>query len=153
MFCTFECYKLGKTAGSRPVKFVNVVLNNVMVLNVWNDSFGYVYEMKMCIVSKFGVLAKRVKRRACDPFARKCRFEQSYNYESYFWSKYDFCNIMLVSVCWSFDSFTENGLKWFLVKKCSHVLSSASHTVGIDRMRRWSPFGVFNVSHLVPVLR
>ena len=34
VFCTFECYKLGKTAGSRPVKFVNVVLNNVMVLNV-----------------------------------------------------------------------------------------------------------------------
>ncbi len=34
MFCTFECYKLSKTAGSRPVKFVNVVLNNVMVLNV-----------------------------------------------------------------------------------------------------------------------
>jgi hypothetical protein len=34
MFCTFECYHLGEPAVSQPVKFVNVVLNNVMVLNV-----------------------------------------------------------------------------------------------------------------------
>jgi hypothetical protein len=31
MFCTFECYHLGKTAGSRPVRFVKVVLIKVMV--------------------------------------------------------------------------------------------------------------------------
>ena len=31
MFCTFECYHLGKTTGSRPVKVVNIILNKVLV--------------------------------------------------------------------------------------------------------------------------
>ena len=31
MFCTFECYHLGKATGSRPVKVVNIILNKVLV--------------------------------------------------------------------------------------------------------------------------
>ena len=31
MFCTFECYHSGKRTGSRPVRFVKVVLIKVMV--------------------------------------------------------------------------------------------------------------------------
>ena len=31
VFCTFECYKLGKTTGSRPVKFAKVVLIKFVV--------------------------------------------------------------------------------------------------------------------------